>query len=154
MTTPRRAPQSGTAPSLSRPSCGTTHAIDSERVQRDWLTGLLWLSAQVVVSNDKPQAYGRRTQVWLGYGVHLGELNPAEAREALAEMRGFVNRLEHVVKQAEDIGRATSRATPDRDSTRRICNPGDPSLPQHAAAKKPRPWAGDATAGPRPGPSP
>jgi hypothetical protein len=66
---------------------------------------LPWLSAQVVVANDKPQAYGRRTQVWLGYGVHMGELTPAEAREALEAMRGFVRRLEFVVKQAEEIVR-------------------------------------------------
>ncbi|WP_030561158.1 hypothetical protein [Streptomyces aureocirculatus] len=33
----------------------------------------------------------------------MGELSPAEARSALEEMRGFVNRLEHVVKHAEDI---------------------------------------------------
>ncbi|MBT2526844.1 hypothetical protein J7E91_15770 [Streptomyces sp. ISL-99] len=66
---------------------------------------LPWLSAQVVVTNDKPHAYGRRTQVWLGYGVHMGELTPAEAREALEAMRGFVRRLEHVVKQAEEIAR-------------------------------------------------
>lgn len=75
--------------------------------------GLPWLSAQVVVSNDKPQAYGRRTQVWLGYGVHLGELSPAEAREALEEMRGFVNRLEHVVKQAEEIARDDFEGDPE-----------------------------------------
>ncbi|MFI8947178.1 DUF6907 domain-containing protein [Streptomyces sp. NPDC053750] len=66
---------------------------------------LPWLSAQVVISNDKPQAYGRHTQVWLGYGVHVGELSPAEARGALEEMRDFVNRLEHVIQQAEELTR-------------------------------------------------
>ncbi|MFG2938864.1 DUF6907 domain-containing protein [Streptomyces sp. NPDC048282] len=75
--------------------------------------GLPWLSAQVVVSNDKPQAYGRRTQVWLGYGLHVGELSPAEARGALEEMRGFVNRLEHVVKQAEEIARDDFEGDPE-----------------------------------------
>ncbi|MFI9760980.1 DUF6907 domain-containing protein [Streptomyces sp. NPDC051963] len=75
--------------------------------------GLPWLSAQVVVSNDKPQAYGRRTQVWLSYGVRLGELSPAEAREALGEMRGFVNQLEHVVKQAEKIARDDFGSDPE-----------------------------------------
>ncbi|MET9479825.1 hypothetical protein [Streptomyces sp. NPDC006638] len=75
--------------------------------------GLPWLSAQVVVSNDQPQAYGRRTQVWLGYGAHLGELDPAEAREALEEMRGFVNRLEHTVKQAEEIARDDFEGDPE-----------------------------------------
>lgn len=76
-------------------------------------TELPWLSAQVVVSDGKPQAYGRRTQVWLGYGVHLGELNPAEARRTLKEMRGFVNRLEHVVKQAEEIARDDFEGDPE-----------------------------------------
>lgn len=65
--------------------------------------GLPWLSAQVVVSNDKAQAYGRETRLWLGYGVHLGELSPAKAREALEAMRSFLPRLEAAVKDAEEI---------------------------------------------------
>ncbi|MDQ0933327.1 DUF6907 domain-containing protein [Streptomyces turgidiscabies] len=99
--------------------------------------GLPWLSAQVVVSNDKPQAYGRRTQVWLGYGVHLGELSPAEARESLEEMRGFVYRLEHVVKQAEEIARDDFEGDPEIARLDREA--GDRriqvilSSPQHAA---------------------
>ncbi|MFJ1536572.1 DUF6907 domain-containing protein [Streptomyces mirabilis] len=87
-------------------------AIDSSGYS-GYGNGLPWLSAQVVVSNDKPQAYGRRTQVWLGYGVHLGELNPAEARRTLEEMRGFVNRLEHVAKQAEEIARDDFEGDPE-----------------------------------------
>ncbi|MCM2515793.1 hypothetical protein NC658_21430 [Streptomyces griseoincarnatus] len=75
--------------------------------------GLPWLSAQVVMSNDKPQAYGRHTQVWLGYGLHLGELTTADARDALEEMRSFVNRLEHVVKQAEEVGRDDFEGDPE-----------------------------------------
>lgn len=79
-------------------------AIDSGGCSADGDT-LPWLTAQVVVANDKPHAYGRRTRVWLGYGVHTGELPPVEAREALEAMRSFVCRLEHVVKQAEEIAR-------------------------------------------------
>ncbi|MGJ5804924.1 DUF6907 domain-containing protein [Streptomyces europaeiscabiei] len=87
-------------------------AIDSSGYSGNG-NGLPWLSAQVVVSNDKPQAYGRSTQVWLGYGVHVGELSPAEAREALEEMRGFVNRLEYVVKQAEEIAQDDFEGDPE-----------------------------------------
>ncbi|MGX1368408.1 hypothetical protein RKD19_003767 [Streptomyces canus] len=51
--------------------------------------------------------------MWLGYGLHLGELSPAEARETLEEMRGFVNQLEHVVKQAEQIARDDFEGDPE-----------------------------------------
>ncbi|MFB6556182.1 DUF6907 domain-containing protein [Streptomyces sp. NPDC056405] len=99
--------------------------------------GLPWLSAQVVISNDKPQAYGRHTQVWLGYGVHVGELSPAEARGALEEMRGFVNRLEHVVQQAEEITREDFVGDPeiarlDREAEDRRIQ-AIRSSPEHAA---------------------
>ncbi|MEU0822273.1 hypothetical protein [Streptomyces mirabilis] len=43
----------------------------------------------------------------------MGELNPAEARRTLEEMRGFVNRLEHVVKQAEEIARDDFEGDPE-----------------------------------------
>ncbi|OQD52727.1 hypothetical protein BM536_031955 [Streptomyces phaeoluteigriseus] len=61
-----------------------------------------WLAAQVVISSDKPQAYGRQTRVWLDYGTTTGELSPAEARQALEAMRGFVADLESVVVRAEE----------------------------------------------------
>lgn len=64
---------------------------------------LPWLTAQVVVINDKPQAYGRETRVWLGYGVHLAELSPAKARQALDAMRAFTDQLAQVVDDAERI---------------------------------------------------
>ncbi|NEC92175.1 hypothetical protein [Streptomyces sp. SID12501] len=64
---------------------------------------LPWLSAQVIVTNDKPQAYGRKTGVWLSSGVHVAEISPAKAREALDAMRGFVARLAAVVNDAERI---------------------------------------------------
>lgn len=64
---------------------------------------LPWLTAQTVVTCDKPQAYGRYTKVWLGYGVHLAELSPAKAREALDAMRAFTDQLARVVEDAERI---------------------------------------------------
>ncbi|MEU6373962.1 hypothetical protein [Streptomyces sp. NPDC046909] len=64
---------------------------------------LPWMTAQVIVNNDKAQAYGRETKVWLGYGVHLAELPPAEARRALDALRGFTVRLAAVVDFAEQV---------------------------------------------------
>lgn len=63
---------------------------------------LPFLAARMVVSDYKPQAYGRRTEVWLDYGRTTGSLTPAEAREALAAMRGFCDRLEAVIALAEE----------------------------------------------------
>lgn len=60
-----------------------------------------FLAARVVVINDKPQAYGRETCVWLDYGRTTGELSPAEARHALEAMRGFVTDFAAVVEHAE-----------------------------------------------------
>ncbi|MFE0720214.1 DUF6907 domain-containing protein [Streptomyces rochei] len=62
-----------------------------------------WLAAKTVVINDKPQAYGRETRIWLDYGTSTGDLTPAEARQALEAMRGFVVELECLVDQAEKI---------------------------------------------------
>lgn len=74
---------------------------------------LPWMTAQVVVNNDKSQAYGRQTRVWLGYGVHLAELSPAKARKALEEMRVFVGRLEAVVQGAEAIAEGDFAGDPE-----------------------------------------
>ncbi|MBZ3918171.1 DUF6907 domain-containing protein [Streptomyces acidiscabies] len=63
-----------------------------------------FLSAQVVVHNDRPQAYGRHTKLWLHYGLTTGELTAARAREVLTEMRGFCAELEAVVDDVEVIG--------------------------------------------------
>ncbi|MDG9717438.1 hypothetical protein [Streptomyces sp. DH24] len=89
------------------PEWHTSHRI--ETVMRDIDSSLTpeeraqwpWLAAQVVVINDKPQAYGRQTRVWLDFGTSTGELSPTEARQALAELRGFTARLEAVVDAAE-----------------------------------------------------
>ncbi|MGI5436192.1 hypothetical protein ACQEV4_01420 [Streptomyces shenzhenensis] len=62
-----------------------------------------WLAARVVVDNFRPQAYGRTTKVWLDYGTTTGELTPAQAREALTELRGFAAELEAVVDLADAI---------------------------------------------------
>jgi hypothetical protein len=64
---------------------------------------LPWMTAQTVVVNDQAQAYGRRTSVWLGYGVHLAEISPAEARMALDAMRAFTLRLAAVIDFAEQV---------------------------------------------------
>ncbi|MFE8962126.1 DUF6907 domain-containing protein [Streptomyces iakyrus] len=60
-----------------------------------------FLAARTVVANDKPQAYGRITRVWLDFGTSTGELSPAEARQALEAMRGFVTDFAAVVEHAE-----------------------------------------------------
>jgi uncharacterized protein DUF6907 len=62
---------------------------------------LPWLAARVVVINDKPQAYGRKTEVWVDYGIQSAELTPARAREVLAELREFAARLEGVIEAAD-----------------------------------------------------
>ncbi|OPG03047.1 hypothetical protein B1R27_29960 [Streptomyces sp. GKU 895] len=91
---------------------------------------LPWMTAQVIVNNDKAQAYGRQTKVWLGYGVHLADLPPAEARRALDALRAFTVRLAAVVDLADqvaaedfagdpEIARLDTEAT-DRRITRNI----------------------------------
>lgn len=74
---------------------------------------LPWMTAQTVVVNDQAQAYGRRTSVWLGYGVHLAELSPAEARKALDSMRAFVTRLSAVVDFAEQTAAEDFAGNPE-----------------------------------------
>lgn len=65
---------------------------------------LPWLAARVTVANDKAHAYGRKTQVFLDYGVSIAEMDLAKAREALNAMRAFVAQLTLVVDQADRIG--------------------------------------------------
>jgi len=83
---------------------------------------LPWLAAQVVVINDKARAYGRTTRVWIDYGATTGELSPAEARQALTELRAFTDRLEAVVEAAERSATADFSGDPeiarlDREAT-------------------------------------
>lgn len=69
----------------------------------DGAEALPWMTAQVVVNNDDVQTYGRETRVWLGYGVHLAEISPAQARRALDAMRAFTVRLAAVVDFADQV---------------------------------------------------
>lgn len=62
-----------------------------------------WLAAEVVVHDDKPQAYGRKTEVWLSYGLHTAELSPPQGREALKAMRGFGDRYEALLDFADQV---------------------------------------------------
>ncbi|MER7799027.1 hypothetical protein ABTX71_01715 [Streptomyces parvulus] len=73
--------------------------IDCDAERRD----LPWLAAEVVVCDDKPQAYGRTTQVWLHNGPTTGELSPAEGRTALAAMREFADRFEALLDFADRV---------------------------------------------------
>lgn len=73
--------------------------IDSDRDPD--LVHTPFLAARTVVSEYRPEAYGRTTRVWLSCGSTTGELSPAEAREALAAMRAFLPRLEAVIAFAE-----------------------------------------------------
>jgi hypothetical protein len=74
---------------------------------------LPFLAVKTVVTNDKPQAYGRKTQVWLDYGRSIGELSPAEGREVLEAMRAFVPLFEIVVEQAERSARDDFEGDPE-----------------------------------------
>lgn len=65
-------------------------------------TGLPWLAAEVVIHAEEP-SFGRQTQVWLTYGVHTGELSPAQGREALAAMREFADRYERLLDYADQV---------------------------------------------------
>lgn len=70
---------------------------------------LPWLTAQVIVHDD--QADSRRTQIWMGYGLHLAEISPAEARKALDELRAFTTRLAAVVDLAEQVAADDTEAS-------------------------------------------
>ncbi|MFE2353087.1 hypothetical protein [Streptomyces parvulus] len=65
--------------------------------------GQPWLAAEIVVNDDKPQAYGRKTEVWLSYGVHTAELNPTKGRAALRAMREFADRYEALLDYADTL---------------------------------------------------
>ncbi|KMS74526.1 hypothetical protein ACH49_22415 [Streptomyces leeuwenhoekii] len=71
------------------------------------------LGAQIAVDNEKSQAYGRRTRVWLHLGNTTGTLTPNQARQALTAIRGFVAEFEAVVALAEKIGAADFEGDPE-----------------------------------------
>lgn len=58
-------------------------------------------SVRAAVLDERAQAYGRRTEVWLNYGPMIATLLPARAREALAALREFADRFEAVIEVAE-----------------------------------------------------
>lgn len=64
-------------------------------------SGLPFLETKVVVSEYRPQAYGRTTEVYLDYGRATGALSPAEARKVLEAMRAFLPQFEAVIALAE-----------------------------------------------------
>ncbi|MFF4356898.1 hypothetical protein [Streptomyces sp. NPDC001604] len=74
---------------------------------------LPFLAAQMVVSEYRPQAYGRHTNVWLHYGRTTGTLTPAKAREALEAMRTFVERFAAVVDLAEETAAGDFNGDPE-----------------------------------------
>lgn len=71
------------------------------------------LGAQIAVDNEKSQAYGRHTRVWLHLGNTTGTLTPNQARQALTAIRGFVEEFEAVVALAEKIGAADFEGDPE-----------------------------------------
>lgn len=74
---------------------------------------LPWLAAEIVVLDDKPQAYGRKTMVWLHNGPTTGELTPAQAREALAAMREFADRYEALLDLADETAAGDFEGDPE-----------------------------------------
>jgi hypothetical protein len=74
---------------------------------------LPFLAAQMVVSDYRPQAYGRHTSVWLHYGRTVGTLTPARGRQVLASMRAFTDLLEAVVDLAEETAAGDFEGDPE-----------------------------------------
>lgn len=72
-----------------------------------------FLAAQMVVSDYRSQAYGRRTEVWLSYGTSIGSLTSAKAREVLAAIKRFVPQLEAVVDLAEESAAGDFEGDPE-----------------------------------------
>lgn len=91
----------GMGASITGPVETTLRDIDCD-YSDDENKQLPFLGAQVVISDCRSQAYGRKTHVWLHYGRAVGELSPAEAREVLAAIKGFVPQLEAVVALGEE----------------------------------------------------
>lgn len=73
-----------------------------------------FMAARVTVLDDRAEAYGRTTEVWLDVGVCTAQLTPARAREIGADMRRFADRLVSVCDRADQL------AVDDHD--------GDPEL--------------------------
>ncbi|MEU3441772.1 hypothetical protein ABZ755_15370 [Streptomyces griseoincarnatus] len=86
--------------------------IDSAHTDRE-NAQIPFLAARTVVVNDKPQAYGRETRVWLDFGTATGELSPAEARVVLDALRRFTTDFESVVERAARIAEDDFEGDPE-----------------------------------------
>jgi len=94
------APDDGLGAWITAPVETTLRDIDDQCAARE-NEELPFLAAQMVVSDYRPQAYGRHTNVWLHYGRTTGTLTPAKAREVLAAMRDFTDQFEALLDLAE-----------------------------------------------------
>nr|WP_119589732.1 hypothetical protein [Streptomyces scabiei] len=72
-----------------------------------------FLAAQITVSDYRPQAYGRKTTVWIHYGTHTGEVAPATARQLARELRQFAGELEALSDRAEKIAAGDFEGDPE-----------------------------------------
>jgi hypothetical protein len=102
----------GMGASITRPVETTLRDIDDQCSARE-NEELPFLAAQMVVSDYRSQAYGRRTEVWLHYGRTTGSLTPAKAREVLSAMRGFVDQLEAVADLAQESAASDFEGDPE-----------------------------------------
>lgn len=93
-------PDEGLAGRMTAPIETTLQDIDSDHDPEQSL--LPFLAAQAVVIEDQPEAFGRRTEVWLHMGSITGGLDVVKARRTLAEMRAFLPKLEAVIALAEE----------------------------------------------------
>ncbi|MEU1293024.1 hypothetical protein ABZ439_11420 [Streptomyces sp. NPDC005840] len=72
-----------------------------------------WLSAEMVITDYRPQAHGRRTKIWLRTGAETAELTPQEARQAVAAAREFAPRLEALIALAEESSAGDFEGDPE-----------------------------------------
>ncbi|WP_371551712.1 hypothetical protein OG266_39505 [Streptomyces sp. NBC_00554] len=73
-----------------------------------------FLAAEMVVTDYRPQAYGRQTEIWLSYGITTGSITPAKAREVLEAMRDdFLPKLEALVALAEETAAGDFEGDPE-----------------------------------------
>ncbi|CBG71906.1 hypothetical protein SCAB_48551 [Streptomyces scabiei 87.22] len=112
----------------SMPECGLDHAgkdgepgwhasvpieTESQDISSDLPADGPWLSAQIVVIDDKPQAYGRKTEVWVHYGPETGALSPAQTRQVARDARAFAERLEALANHAEQLAAGDFEGDPE-----------------------------------------
>lgn len=95
------APDDGLGGWLTAPVETALRDIDADRTTSE-NESVPFLAAKVAVLAYRPQAYGRRTEVWLDYGTTTGTLTPAKARDVLDSMREFADQFEAVIEIAEE----------------------------------------------------